>query len=437
MNFRNTGLLLLCVIVAGGLYWWSRTPAAAPAPAFEAPPIVPGTVHGVRVRFASRDFELRREASGWAQLAPVYFPLKPEAGRAWAATLEALRPLRAVEPGVGETPGLAALALAPPVATVTVITADGAVELTLGEQTLAQTGYVRTDDGRVFVVPDALHNLVYGTPPSEQFADTLPLPPLSALDRITFARGTQQRVLYRLDTGWSLREDAMQRVRPDLLAGLNALLDAPRVVRHAPVDADPIRYGLEPPRSRITLEGPDRPTLTLDFGRSAAVEQGAIFARLDRERAVGPIVALPREQAQIAFAPLNEFRDPRLFEVAAEAITELVLAFPETPAIVVRDTGAGLSFAPGSAERDDDPMELLAAVLGLRSTRLVQGPMLEGALSQPDILVRMGWGVTGSATVQLHRTGSGWVARRSGESDLTDVSEATMAALLALLPESP
>lgn len=433
MNFRTTGLLLLCVLVAGGLFWWSQTSATAPGVRLDAPPLVPGKLLGMRVVFASREFEIKREGDGWSQTAPSYAPLNADAGRAWTDAVAALRPLEEVQPGIGDTPGLASLALAPPVATVTVITADGAVELALGDQTLDDSGYLRLDDGRVFLVPDDLHNLVYGPPPTQSFADALPLPPLAALDRVTFTRGRDTVQLYRQPGGWSLLPDGLRRVRPEVIDALALLTDRTPILRHQDQDKDPARYGLNPPRATLTFAGPDRPVFQLDLGRSAAVEQGAMFARVSRDSTPGPIVAVPIERAKIAFAPLDQFRDPRLFDAAADDVTELSLRIAGRPPITLRDSGAGLEYV-GDARLDAEPAELLDAVLGLRSTGTLPMYLAAADDAPPAIALDLRFGVTGATSLNIYRSEAGWVALRGDEPEPTNVTDATIAALLGLFP---
>ncbi|MEM7578200.1 MAG: DUF4340 domain-containing protein [Planctomycetota bacterium] len=441
MSFRTTGLLLLCVVVAGGLFWWSRSMGGpAPKPS-DGPPLIPGKLLAVEVAFASRDYKVQRDGNGWSQTSPQYAPLQAEAGRAWVDAVAALRPLQEVQPGVADVPGLAELALAPPVANVTVITNGGAVELALGDQTLAGTGYLRLDDGRVLLVPDALHNLVYGPPPTSQLADVLPLPPLASLDLVTFTRGRDTVTLHRLPAGWSLRPDALERVRFEVLDGLRQLTDDTPILRHRDsadgATQDLARYGLQPPRASLTFAGPDRPTFTLEMGRSAAVEQGAMFARLSRDATPGPIVALPLERTKIAFAPLQQFRDPRLFEAAADQVTELRIASTGTPNAVdvtLRDTGAGLAYLDPGAMPDASADQLLAAVLALRSTGPIPGELALGEDPIPRFTIQLSCGVTRSVDVNLYRTPSGWFAQRSDELDPTDVTEATMRRLLVSLP---
>ncbi|MEM8782625.1 MAG: hypothetical protein AAGE65_07175 [Planctomycetota bacterium] len=434
MNFRTTGLLLACVAVAGGLFWWSRSSGHTPVASPEAEPLVAGRLLGVAVRFASREFELKDEGDGWAQTSPTYAPLKPEAGRAWIDAIAALRPLQEIQPGVGDTPGLAGLALAPPAAHVTAITDQGAIEFALGDQTLAGTGYVRLDDGRIVLVPDDLHNLVYGPPPTQSFADTLPLPPLAALNQITFTRGRDTLTIYRRPHGWSLLPGAMRRVRPEVIDALVWLTADTPILRHRDQVDDPARYGLRPPRAALTFTGPDRPTFRLELGRSAAVEQGAMFARLSRDQTPGPVVALPIERTKIAFAPLGQFRDPRVFEASTDAVTELRITGGNVPEIALLATGAGLAYADPSTISKPPADQLLDAVLALRSTGPVPGPSVLGEDPVPRFTIDLRWGVTRRVQLGVYRTPSGWFAHRDDEPDPTDLTEAETNRLLTLLP---
>lgn len=440
MSFRTTGLLLLCVIVAGGLFWWSRSVGGPAGLEVESDPLVPGKPMAVEVSFASRQYTIRRDGDGWAQTDPQYAPLQREAGQAWEQAIAALRPTEEVQPGVGDTPGLATLALAPPAAEVTVITDNGAVPVALGDQTLAGTGYVRMDDGRVLLVPDDLHNLVYGPPPVSNLAQALPLPPLAALDRVTFTRGRESLTMHRLSGGWSLRPDALRRVRPEVLDALTKLTEDTPVVRHRDNAGELARYGLQPPRATLRFSGPDRPDFTLEVGRAAAVEEGAVFARLSRSDTPGPVIAIPLERARIAFAPLGQFRDPRVFEAEADDVTGLrVVMFEPADAgeIVLRETGAGLGFADASPAIDATPEQFLAAVLALRSKGAVPESFGVGFVPKPTFTIHLAWGVTRAVVVRVYRTPAGWFAHRDDEAEATDLSEASITRLLALLPGNP
>ncbi len=441
MNFRTTAILIVCLAVLGGVYLLTRGGLLqTPGTEVSHDPLVPGGLVNVKVTRGDTTFELRKGAAGWEQTAPHWFPLTSEAGQVWAAAVRGLIPQRELMPGVDDTPGLAELSLAPPTAEVELITDRGAFHLALGDQTVSHTGYVRTDDGRVFVVPDGLHTLAFQARLPEGYVRTMPGPPVASVASILIDRPREPVTLDRIDGDWSLTPDRIRRVSPRVVEALQRLLAETPILSFA--DAPPgrqtddpsvtpgRRYGLDTPRARIVLRSADDTTHTLELGRASALKSETIFARLSRGDTPGPVMTIPAEAAAVAFEPWTDFRDRRVFATDAAQVRSLHVEATGANGYTIEDAGSGLAFAATDADQTADPGQAQDTVRRLLLWEAGQFVGDYQPFTEAIATVTLRWGVTKETVVDLYVDGDNYVALRRDEPDGMTLSTAAVRPVL-------
>ncbi len=438
MNFRTTILLLLCLAVFGGLYALSLGRGGGPEANPTGPALVAGELVAVKVTLGDRSYELRREDSEWRQTAPVWFPLEREYGQRWAWAARDLRVLEQIEAGANGAPSASALSLDPPTATVELITDGGAHRFELGDQTVTGDGYLRDETGDVFLVPAAVHALVYGQEPSASYRPVLPLPEPARVTTIELSRGTGNPVtLHRVDGQWSLEATRRQRIAPAFVSALRAA-SAEVPVLEVLSDAEPGRFGLGRLRAMMTLHVSDNETYELALGRSASVDGGGVFARVSRNGTPSPVLVLPDTLADLVNWPSDELRDHRVFDTSLSAVRAAKLERADGVALSVVDRGAGLVWEDvarpaetRAAAQGVDPDGFAQQVLGLHAQEWIAGFRTQ---RNPVAVVTVAWGVTHEAKAALFRDGPRWLVKRADEPDLAVVDENAVVALLGLLP---
>jgi hypothetical protein len=196
----------------------------------------------------------------------------------------------------------------------------------------------------------------------ERFAAVFAPEDVTEIDLI---RGSETISLRRENTEWRLTSPVADRAASDVV---ERLLLAVRFlgVRDREMVEDPAaapETGLASPRLRLDLRG--RESLRLDLGANTALP-GEIFARLGGERAV---LRVADSIVELATAPAESFRDPRLTTMVADDIEKFTVRRADGEMTLRRERGRWMIDKPVRSPADPRAVrDFLEPLLGLRIT---------------------------------------------------------------------
>ena len=183
------------------------------------------------------------------------------------------------------------------------------------------------------------------------------------IDEIDIVRGVETVSLRRDATGWRLVAPVEDRAAPETV---DRLLTAVRFLdvrdrRAAPDQAAVAEAGLAAPRLRLDLRGGGDPR-RLELG-GGSVLPGEIFARAGGS----DILRVPDTIVDLAMAPADDFRDPRLTSAVAEDIEKFTVRRADGEMTVRRERGRWIIEKPVAAGADPRAVRaFLEPLLGLR-----------------------------------------------------------------------
>lgn len=182
---------------------------------------------------------------------------------------------------------------------------------------------------------------------------------------IDIVRGNETVSLRRENAGWRLVAPVADRASPE---AVDRLLMAMRFleVRDRREAGDPAtlgEYGLGAPRLRIDLRGAEN--IRLDLGADTPLPD-EVFARIGGQKTV---LRIPGTIAELARAPAQSFRDPRLTDLVADDIEKFTVRRDDGEMTVRRERGRWVVEKPVRAAADPRAVrEFLEPLLGLRVT---------------------------------------------------------------------
>lgn len=185
------------------------------------------------------------------------------------------------------------------------------------------------------------------------------------ITEIDIVRGNETVSLRRENTGWRLASPVADRASPEIV---DRLLMAIRFLevrdrREADDPATLTECGLGAPRLRLDLRGAEN--IRLDLGADTPLPD-EIFARLGGQKAV---LRIPGTIAELARAPVQSFRDPRLTDLVADDIEKFTVRRDDGEMTVRRERGRWVIEKPVRADADPRAVrEFLEPLLGLRIT---------------------------------------------------------------------
>ena len=190
------------------------------------------------------------------------------------------------------------------------------------------------------------------------------------IDEIDITRGGETVGLRRENGGWRLTAPVADRASPE---AVDRLLAAVRYLevhdRQSATDPASVpESGLGTPRARLELRG--EKDLRIDLGADTAMP-GEIFARLGGEK---NILRVPGTIAELATAPAQSFRDPRLTDLVPEDIEKFTVHRADGEMTVRQERGRWLIEKPVRAPADPRAVrEFLEPLLALRVTEFGAG----------------------------------------------------------------
>ena len=184
-----------------------------------------------------------------------------------------------------------------------------------------------------------------------------------AADEIVITRGNGKIVLRKETGGWRITEPIEDRADPE---AVDRLLMAARFMEVR--DRQPGRKAenfpeaaLVPPRVRIELRGEE--TNGINIGAGTALPQ-EVFANVDGEAGV---LRVADTIVELADAPPENFRDPRLTEFTADDIEKFTVRRADGEMTVRRERGKWMVDKPVRAAADPQAVRgFLDPLLGLR-----------------------------------------------------------------------
>lgn len=185
------------------------------------------------------------------------------------------------------------------------------------------------------------------------------------IEEIDIIRGTETVRLRRDGTSWRLTAPVDDRASPE---NVDRLLTAVRFLdvrdrRPSPDDAAVAEAGLAAPRLRLDLRG-ERP-IRVELGSSTALS-GEVFARVAGQP---EILRVPDTIVELATAPVESLRDPRLTQAVSDDIEKFTVRRADGEMTVRRERGRWLIEKPVAAAADPRAVRaFLEPLLGLRVT---------------------------------------------------------------------
>ncbi len=184
-----------------------------------------------------------------------------------------------------------------------------------------------------------------------------------AVSEIAITRGTEKIFLRKEAGGWRIAEPVEDRASPE---AVDRLLMAARFMEVR--DRQPRRNAekfpeaaLIPPRLRIELRGEEN--AAIDIGAGTALPQ-EVFARVDGEPG---ILRVADTVVELAGAPPEQFRDPRLTEFTADDIEKFTVRRADGEMTLRRERGKWMIDKPVRAAADPQAVRaFLDPLLGLR-----------------------------------------------------------------------
>lgn len=199
----------------------------------------------------------------------------------------------------------------------------------------------------------------------------------AGVEEIDVVRGGETVSLRRAGDGWRLAAPLGDAAAPEtvdrLLAALRFLQVRDR--RSGPDEAALAEAGLAAPRLRVDLRGEQN--LRLELGGETALP-GGIFARVAGRP---EILRVPDTVAELATAPVETFRDPRLTASVADDIEKFTVRRADGEMTLRRERGRWLIEKPVSAPADPVAVRaFLESLLGLRIADFRAAAPVAGAL---------------------------------------------------------
>lgn len=195
------------------------------------------------------------------------------------------------------------------------------------------------------------------------------------IDEIDIVRGAESVGLRRDGTGWRLVTPVEDRASPE---AVDRLLTAVRFLdvrdrSGSPDQAALAEAGVTAPRLRLDLRGGGE-ARRLELGGNSALP-GEIFARAGG----GDILRVPDTIVELATAPVDNFRDPRLTPAVADDIEKFTVRRADGEMTLRRERGRWIIEKPVAADADPRAVRaFLETLLGLRIVKF-QPPAPEAA----------------------------------------------------------
>lgn len=259
-----------------------------------------------------------------------------------------------------------------------------------------------------------------------------------SVDGLDLVRGSETISLRRVNGLWQMLAPVNDRADPVVV---DRLVMAARFLevrdRHAQPDQNALaEAGLVSPRLRLDLRG-DR-HVRLDLGAPTAIPE-QIFARVDGEAS---ILRVPTTIVELATAPVANFRDPRLTDLAPGDIEKFTVRRADGEMTVRLERGQWMVDKPVSAPADPRAVaSFLELLLGLRVTGFNAADpeaagILPGQISSISMTPRGGGQ---SIDLELLRRGEGaqesFLARFAPRGGTLEV-DGTALALFEISPEA-
>lgn len=212
------------------------------------------------------------------------------------------------------------------------------------------------------------------------------------IDEIDIVRGAETVSLRRDNGAWQMTAPVTDRAAPE---AVDRLLTAARFLdvrdrQSRPEQSAVAEAGLVSPRLRLDLRG-ERPW-RLELGGNTALSQ-EIFARVSGS---ADLLRVPDSIVELATAPVDKFRDPRLTQAVADDIEKFTVRRADGEMTLRRERGRWLIDKPVTAPADARAVRaFLEPLLGLRIVKF--------SVSSPETSVLPGQ----SASVSMTPLGGG------------------------------
>lgn len=183
------------------------------------------------------------------------------------------------------------------------------------------------------------------------------------ITEIDIARGDETVSLRRSGDSWNITAPVQDRADPEAVDRLISALRflAVRDRRTPPDEAAVAEAGLAAPRFRVDLRGAE--SLRIDIGGNTAMPH-ELFAR---SGAKSDILRVPDTIAELAGAPVESFRDPRLTASVSDDIEKFTVRRADGQMTVRRERGEWFIEKPVSAPADPFAVRgFLEPLLGMR-----------------------------------------------------------------------
>ncbi|MEE8110012.1 MAG: DUF4340 domain-containing protein [bacterium] len=351
MSFRLTAILAGVLAVLIGVYFWAgrvgekRRKAEeekAHVVRIDAKKVVAiDLVQAVKQKQAAkakpakaseqkpREISLRKKDGTWRVMKPLALRADEDSVKDLLASLEEIKRDRVIDESAKD---LSAFGLKPAKVTVRYeLEGGGKGKILFGEASPSGEGVYMAVEGsrRVYLLPSTARRRF-----EKRLRDvrdkTILRRPRGEIAQITFERGGKRFALHKKGKeAWDLVEpiqakgdiEAVNRTLELLLSG-----KAQRFLAETPTDADLSKYGLAPPRIRVTLAGAEgkNPDVFL-IGKQDKGTKG----HYARKEGTGPVFELERFSVDdLPKGPL-EARTRRIFEFEKEAVEKIELEGPK------------------------------------------------------------------------------------------------------------
>ena len=350
MNFRTTIVLLVLLIVVGAFFFMmersddggydepgdagdSRIGTAL----FEADTFDAEAVAKVAIESDDKTVVLEKDGEDWKQVEPVRFAMNSWSAKRFGSSTADLRYVERFTPGDDDQPGLDQTGLSDPKATLT-LTLGGDVKTThtikLGKTlSIGGRGYLMLgDDPNVYIVNDALHELVLNEKPGSWRNKSLSAPKEGEADRITLTRNGRAIELVKTDGNWALGAADRGRVATKAVADLCEAVGRIYIgefVKDQPQDLS--IYGLDQPTTVLQIQIPpvtdsaDEPQVTtLRIGAAADLKKERFFATIAPDGDV--VFTISKTDAEKLAKSVDDLRDPRITLVQLHEVNEIKIA---------------------------------------------------------------------------------------------------------------
>ena len=427
MNFRTTIVLLVLLIVVGVFFvkMERSDDGGYEEPAdtggdmigtalFDADTFDAEAVEKVTIESSDKTVVLEKDGDEWKQVEPVRFALNSWSANRFGNSTADLRYVERFVPGDDDQPGLEQTGLSEPEATLA-LTLGGDVKTThtfkLGKTlSIGGRGYLMLgDDPNVYIVNDALHELVLNEKPSSWRNKSLSGPKEGQADRVTLTRNGQAVELVKTDGNWALGAPDSGRVATKAVADLCEAVGRIYIgefVKDQPQDLS--IYGLDQPTTVLQLQIPpvtdsaDEPQVTtLRIGAATDLKKEHFFATLAPGGDSGGdiVFTIGKADAEKLDKSVDDLRDPRVTLVQLHEVNDLKITQASGAQIGVARDGLDWKFNaaenPPYAPDGKVVSDLIDAIIEAEADAYTKAPdgdplatvrLTAGSRPDPDVL---------------------------------------------------